>query len=339
MSRKLLPLLAALLLAACATPGVYPRGPAIQAPAFDGRAFVMADGARLPARVWPALAGKKLTEPAAVLIGVHGMNDYSNAFAMPAAWLEERGITTYAYDQRGFGAGPNRGKWAGSETLMDDLGTVVALVREQHPNAPIALMGLSMGAAVILAGESAGKLPATEGAVLAAPAVWGWGEMNIFYRITLWFGAHIMPNKTLTGERLEIWPSDNIEMLRAFSRDPLVIRETTIGSIYGLVSLMDRGFTGSARFGEPALVLYGKKDQLVPARAVRRMWERIPSQKRFLLYANGYHMLERDLQAENVWRDILAWLGDRTGPMPSVAGASPPAAEEVALPASSGMAR
>lgn len=332
MFRKLLPLLAVLLLAACATPGVYPQGAPIQAPAFDGRAFVMADGARLPARIWPALDGNKEAEPKAVLIGVHGMNDYSSAFAMPAMWLQERGITTYAYDQRGFGQAPNRGKWAGTETLTDDLSAVVQLVRERHKDAPVALMGLSMGAAVILAGEGRGVLPETQGVVLAAPAVWGWSEMNIFYRLTLWLGAHIMPNKTLTGERFEIWPSDNIEMLRALSRDPLMIRKTTIASIYGLVSLMDRGFQGAAALGEPALVLYGAKDQLVPARAVRKMAARLPAQKRFLIYANGYHMLERDLQAETVWRDLLAWLGDHGAPLPSLTSASPPKAEEVALP-------
>jgi alpha-beta hydrolase superfamily lysophospholipase len=332
MIRKLAPLLL-LLLAACATPGVFPHGPAIQAPAFDRSAFVMADGARLPARVWPALGtdGKE-AQPRAVIIGLHGMNDYSNAFAMPSAWLQHHGIATYAFDQRGFGAGPNRGRWAGTETMVEDLATVGALVQAEHPGAPIVLMGLSMGAAVILAAASRNELPEMDGVVLLAPAVWGWSEMNIFYRVTLWLGAHLMPGKTLTGERLEIWPSDNIEMLRAFSRDPLVIKKTTIGTLYGLVSLMDRGYEGASRLSTPALVLYGKKDQLVPARSVRKMAARLPGQKRFLLYANGYHMLERDLQAETVWRDILTWALDHQAPMISVAGAAPPAAEEVELP-------
>jgi alpha-beta hydrolase superfamily lysophospholipase len=320
------------LLTACATPGVLPQGPAIQAPAFDGRAFIMADGARLPARVWPALGtdGKE-AKPRAVIIGLHGMNDYSNAFAMPAAWMQQRGVATYAFDQRGFGEAPHRGRWAGTETMVEDLAAVSALVHAEQPDSPIVLMGLSMGSAVILAAASRGELPANDGVVLIAPAVWGWGEMNIFYRITLWLGAHVMPGKTLTGERLEIWPSDNIEMLRAFSRDPLVIKKTTIGTIYGLVSLMDRGARGASRLGAPALVLYGNKDQIVPARSVRKMAERIPAQKRFLLYANGYHMLERDLQAETVWRDILTWALDHQAPMISVAGTAPPTAEEVAL--------
>lgn len=327
MTRHLALLLLLLTLAACATPGVYPRGVRIEAPKFDGQGFVMSDGARLPARVWPA-DGK---EPRAILIGLHGMDDYSNAFDTPAKFFAHDGITTYAFDQRCFGAAPHRAKWAGTPTMVEDLAEVTMIVRAEHPGVPVYLIGLSMGSAVILASAGAKELPPVDGAILVAPAVWGWGEMNIFYRMTLWAGAHTMPGKTLTGERVQVWPSDNIEMLRALGRDPLMITKTRIGSIYGLVSLMDRGFRGAGRLNVPALVLYGKKDQLVPAASVRNMAKRIPSQKRFVLYTNGYHMLERDLQAETVWRDIESWIGDHTAPLPSVAGLPHPVAEEVGL--------
>jgi alpha-beta hydrolase superfamily lysophospholipase len=332
-TRSLIALAGLALLAACATPGVFPRGPAIGAPAFDEHAFTMSDGARLPARVWPATDAKgRETAPRAIILGIHGMNDYSNAFDMPAQFFARDGIATYAFDQRGFGRAPNRGRWAGTRTMVADLDEVAALVHTQHPWAPLYLMGLSMGAAVILASAGRHDLPPTDGVILISPAVWGWGEMNIFYRITLWLGAHLTPGKTLTGERVKVWPSDNIEMLRAYSADPLVIKGTTIGTIYGLVGLMDRGFHGARATGAPALVLYGKKDQLVPAAAVRNMARRLPD-KRFILYSNGYHMLERDLQREVVWRDIETWIADRSALMASVAGASQPLAEEIELPA------
>jgi alpha-beta hydrolase superfamily lysophospholipase len=41
---------------------------------------------------------------------LHGFNDYSNAFEVPAQALAWRGIATYAYDQRGFGEAPLRGR-------------------------------------------------------------------------------------------------------------------------------------------------------------------------------------------------------------------------------------
>ena len=35
------------------------------------------------------------------------------------------------------------------------------------------------------------------------------------------------------------------------------------------------------------------------------------------LYPNGYHLLMRDLSREIVWTDVLAFIGDRTAPLPS----------------------
>src|SRR5262249_47536372 len=47
-------------------------------------------------------------EVRAVILALHGFNDYSHAFAMPGPLWAEQGIATYAYDQRGFGGTPMR---------------------------------------------------------------------------------------------------------------------------------------------------------------------------------------------------------------------------------------
>ena len=74
-------------------------GPPIREPALTDEYFITADGTRLPYQMWRPTA-----DPDAVILALHGFNDYSNAFARPAAWWAERGVLTYAYDQRGFGA-------------------------------------------------------------------------------------------------------------------------------------------------------------------------------------------------------------------------------------------
>jgi alpha-beta hydrolase superfamily lysophospholipase len=317
-------------LAACASPVVIPRGPYVGPPRMTDDAFIMSDGAHLPYRKWspPAVGGAELA-PKAIIIGVHGMNDYSNAFSMPGAFLAQRGILTYAYDQRGFGDAPDRGHWAGTPAMTKDLQEVSELVRARYPDTPIYLMGVSMGGAVILAAEDEHRFLPVDGVILAAPAVWGWQAMNIAYKLVLWTGAHVMPAKTLTGARLQIWPSDNVPMLEAMARDPEVIKKTRIGTIYGLVGLMDRGYDGADKLALPTLLLYGKKDQIVPAAPVMNVAERIPGLSRMLYYTNGYHMLERDLDAKVVWQDIDTWIGDHSAPMPSIAGRAKPLAEEL----------
>src|SRR4051794_1228938 len=107
MIRNFCLLFAALLLFACA-PNSAPRGTAEVAPAIQGEVFRAGDGVSLPMRRWEPEG-----RPRAVIVALHGMNDYSNAFDMPAQVWAKDGIVTLAYDQRGFGRGANAGLWAG----------------------------------------------------------------------------------------------------------------------------------------------------------------------------------------------------------------------------------
>ena len=326
MRRSLSVMLFSVLLAvgACATPRTTGIGEDRVSPQLAEASFTSIDGAELPLRVWPA----PTDVPKAVIVGVHGMNDYGNAFAMPAEWFVNEGVSIYAYDQRGFGETANRGRWAGSEAMTTDLSTLVSLVREEHPSTPLFVLGLSMGGAVALAAADNGQLNAADGVILVAPAVWGWRAMNPFYKMTLWLTAHLWPSKILTGASLEIWPSDNIEMLRAYSRDPLVIKETRVDAIYGLVTLMDDGYLGAGALQKPAMLAYGAKDEIVPARPVADVAGRLGGPARFVIYDNGYHMVLRDLQRETVYKDILTWIEEADAPFPSIAGRTKPVAQE-----------
>jgi hypothetical protein len=58
---------------------------------------------------------------------------------------------------------------------------------------------------------------------LAAPALWARDFMPWYQRWLLGILSHTVPWLTLTGESVGVMASDNIEMLRALGRDPLVI--------------------------------------------------------------------------------------------------------------------
>ena len=321
-------ILAAGWLVGC-TPQVQGVGPSVVMPEISDQVIVVSDGHRLPVRAWHA-SGKETH----VIVALHGFNDYSNAFAMPAQWWAERGVTTYAYDQRGYGETTNRGIWPGTQTLVSDLFDVIRAVRAQHGESPIFLVGSSMGGAVILAayGSSISSTgvpvvpampranhvpPRIGGVILAAPAVWGRVTMNPIYRAVLWLMAHVAPGAHVSGKKLRITPSDNIEMLRALGRDPLVIKDTRTDAIYGLVNLMDAALEAARRLTVPALVLYGEKDEIIPRGATGLMIDRLDSRHRIALYPDGYHMLFRDRQAEVVWRDVLTWMEATDAPLPS----------------------
>jgi alpha-beta hydrolase superfamily lysophospholipase len=305
------------LTGSCA-PVVIAPGPAVTTPALQADRLVTADGTGLALRSWLPADGA----PRAAIIALHGFNDYGNFIADAADYLAGRGIATYAYDQRGFGETPARGMWPGVEALVDDLRVMTERVRARHPATPLYLLGASMGGAVIMVAMTSPKPPAVDGLVISGPAVWGRATMPFYQRWSLALAAHTVPWLTLTGRGLGILASDNIEMLRALGRDPLVIKETRVDTIYGLVNLMDAAFDAAPSLQTQALILYGENDEVIPKEPTELMIASLPAaaaggRQRLALYAKGYHMLLRDLQAETVWRDIVGWIEHPAQPLAS----------------------
>lgn len=302
-----------LFVSACSRAVVREGPPSTQAHLDESAStIVTADSARLPLAVWHP-EGK----PRAIIVAVHGFNDYSHAFDGPGKFLAERGIALYAYDQRGFGRAPNVGVWPGTDTLIDDLDTAVALIAQKNPDVPLFVLGESMGGAVAMLAkaDTVHPMPKVDGIILAAPAVWGRRSMGLAPRVALWVSRNFMPWLRVSGSGLQIWPSDNIPMLRALSRDPLVIKETRADAIDGLVNLMSDAQVAAPKVTGPVLMLYGQHDQLVPPGPVYRVIDELPSQPVApvtKIYPKGYHMLLRDLDAPQVLNDIASWVDSRT---------------------------
>lgn len=276
------------------------------------KSFITTDNTELPVRKWLPPG-----EIQGVIVAVHGFNDYSNFMKDTASFFNAHNLAVYSYDQRGFGATKSSGYWSGWPVMIADLSTLVSLVRYEHPDTPVYIVGDSMGGAVTIVTMTQSKPPEVDGVILVAPAVWARSQMPIYQRFALWLAAHTIPWKKVTGESLDITPSDNTEMLQELGQDPLVIKGTRIGVIYGLSDLMDKAFWSAENFTSKALLVYGEKDEIIPREPVINFYERLPStsdgRQQLILYENGYHMLLRDLQAGVVLNDIVEWIGASNG--------------------------
>jgi alpha-beta hydrolase superfamily lysophospholipase len=313
----LLPL--ALAASGCA-PQIIPAGLPVTAPTVSPHAFIMADGARLPYRAWLPQG-----EPRAVLLGLHGFGDYSvNAFDIPAPLFTAAGIAVYAYDQRGFGAAPHRGIWAGAPTLVADAIAVTRLVRARHPGIPLYLMGESMGVAVLLVAATSADPPPADGYVLLAPAVRGRASMAPWMRMVLEFASRAIPVVGFRAAAPGFAPTDSEEAMERWARDPLTAKEVRVDAVYGLVDLMDAAVAAVPRFRARTLILYGGQDALVPQEPMREMLRTLPpgAPHRFAFYPQGYHLLLRDRDRAVVTRDVASWVLDPQAPLPTGADAA-----------------
>lgn len=249
--------------------------------------------------------------PRAVVLALHGFGDHGRStFERAAQFWADQGIQVYAYDHRGFGHNDSRAKWPGAGRLIADFQDIAAAIRKAHPDAPLFALGHSMGGGVALAGANGAAL---DGLILAAPAVWGGDNLGLHFRAAAWAGAAIAPEKRWTGEGIvTIQASDNIEALRAMGRDPLVFGSPSSREFMGLVRLMDRAVAAAPTVKTPVLFLYGQNDQVTPKQPMETTFAVLPGPKTFKLYPAGWHLLFRDLQAETVWRDVAAWIEDRS---------------------------
>ncbi len=308
-------------LSACTSAKVMPGKQAREPQLIQSPVFQASDGTDLYARAW---LPKK--QPKAVILLLHGFNEYSGAFDEVGQSLAQKGIAVWAYDQRGFGRSAYRGLWSSAEQMAQDAAEMARLLIQQYPQQSIYLLGTSMGGAVALL--AANKLAEVEaisnsfpsnttqasvaGVILSAPAVWTSATQPFYQRWALEIAVKFVPGWAPTGESLGIRPTDNVALQRKIWSDPWMIREgSRMDTVAGLVDLMNKAFAAADQLKVPVLLLYGDKDELIPPEPIDRLWERLPKtqsatqQKR---YPQGWHMLMRDLQGETVLQDIAAWV-------------------------------
>jgi alpha-beta hydrolase superfamily lysophospholipase len=266
-----------------------------------------------------------------VIVGLHGMDDYANAFHLAGPYWADRGIATYAYDQRGFGRSPDRGVWGGDALMTEDLRTFVSVVRARFPRATIAVVGESLGGAVAIEAFASDRPPAADRLVLVAPAVWGWSSQPLAYQLALQAAAHLAPAKVFTPPGFvteHISASDNIPELEAMGRDGLLIWGARSDALYWLVNTMQHGWEDIVRIRAPTLYLLGAHDQIIPEKPSKAAAARLPAGDHTAYYADGWHLLLRDMQAHNVYDDIAAFIRDPAARPPSGAPPIPGASRD-----------
>ncbi len=306
-----------LLLQAC-MPRIYPAKEAIMSAHLFDDYFIAPDGSHLPYQTWVPE-----NQIEAVIIALHGFNDYNNFFQGPGSYLKNHGIQSYAFDQRGFGGSPNKGSWAGTDTLVSDLLVFVELIKNRHPGLPLFVLGESMGGAVVISALADNPDLVVDGSILVAPAVWSRDFMPWYQTAVLWTLAHTIPGKTLSGKNIKRIPSDNRDMLKALFEDPMTIKETRIESVYGLSNLMDKAFASAEDLNGKFFLLYGEKDEIIPNEPAKAFIKKLnpgsrPDQ-RIATYADSYHLILRDLGAERLLKDIAFWIKYPEQVLPSAA--------------------
>jgi esterase/lipase len=117
-------------------------------------------------------------------------------------------------------------------------------------------------------------------------------------------------------------------------RDPNSLISTRFDALYGLVDLMETASLSLGRIRAQTLLLYGANDNVIQKGPMRGALEQAGERPnlRTGFYPDGWHILNRDLQAETVFHDVEAWLSAPAAPLPSGAGPVLPALRDRSRP-------
>ena len=256
-----------------------------------------------------------------VIIAIHGYNDYSYSFEYPANVFKKFGIDTFSFDLRGFGKNMDHGNWFPLEVHINDIEIFLQKIKFKNPKKKIFLLGESMGGAIVVSMVNQKKIP-IDGVILVAPAIWDFTKKNFFKSTLLNFFSKIFPNQTLSGDGIiNVKPSNNIEMLKQFSSDSNVIHKPTLKSLNGIIKLMDKSFIEALTYLKnpryETLIILPMKDEIVPRKPLlsilrtKEVKKNVGKKIQIGVYPNNYHMILRDLEGDEVSREIKEWLTNR----------------------------
>jgi acylglycerol lipase len=262
------------------------------------------DGLELRTYQWPAVG-----TPRAHLLLVHGIAEHAGRYGHVGSRLARAGITTHAYDQRGFGgSGGHRAYVDRWSQYHDDVEDRLGEVRSAAAGLPVVLYGHSMGGLIALGYALADPpRPLPDLLVLSAPAidavvpVWKRRLADILAATVPRFAiANTFPKGALSGD-----PA----VEAAYLADPIAVHRTTARLGVALFREQNRVKSALARGGPlpvPTYVLHGTDDPIVPEWASRSMDGRPNVTRR--VYQGLHHETHNEPSGASVIDDTIAWI-------------------------------
>ena len=242
------------------------------------------------------------------LLVVHGFAEHSGRYEHFGAWFAKRGCAVHAYDHQGHGRSQGvRGHVRRFGDFLDDLDSMLAAVRAEHPGLRLQLVGHSMGGLIVAASlcERAPDVACavTSGAALAVSDALSRGRI-VAARVL----GRVAPRLALAAGLDPEGLSNDPEVVRAYVEDPLVFRRMTTSLASELMGAIERTAVAADRVRVPLLMLHGEADPICPVAGTRSFFEGLVVEpRRIQIYPGLRHEIFNEPEQARVFEDVLAW--------------------------------
>lgn len=277
------------------------------------------------------------TAPRAVVMLAHGMAEHSMRYARLAERLVAAGFDLYAHDQRGHGRSAEHGTLGhyadedGWHKVVGDLATLNHHIRQQHPQAPIFLLGHSMGSYIGMA-YLLGHSCSLQGAILsgsnyqpvalykAARLIAGFerwrlgpkGRSKVIDYLSFGsFNKAFKPNRTAFD-----WLSRDAAEVDKYVTDPLCgfvcTTQLWCDLLEGLQQITPVENLAQIDADLPLLVIGGDRDPVSDGTSLQHLAEALSAagmhDVQLKLYPEARHELLNELNRDEVSEHLIGWL-------------------------------
>lgn len=230
----------------------------------------------------------------ATVLLLHGFGEHTGHYHRFAAALVHAGFDVWGVDHVGHGmTGGVPGQFESIDQLVEHARDLATLIRTQHPDRPLVIMGHSLGG-ITGAALALSLQPQASGVVLT--------------------GAPFEGLPDIEGDT-ELIMSRDASYLDALEHDPLKFDTAPAeANLWRAISAQTDALSrGLSRLAIPVLLINGEHDVFAPP-ALAQRWGKLIPNAHVLEIAGGYHDIPNDAEHRQVVAHVISainrWIGD-----------------------------
>ncbi len=248
----------------------------------------------------------------AIILIIHGFSEHVGKYDYIKNKLIQCNYGIYRYDVRGHGRSEGkRGYIRHYNLFIEDLKTIIKLIKYENPDKPIFVLGFSMGAFIALS-YGINDFHKIDGQILSSPAViHSWFIRGLSGKI-LEYLSYICPNiKIKTKLHKFFLPNDTTN--KSNENDKLVLNQATL-RFY--VEFLVKGSCwlnqNINKYKVPCLLLHGEEDYIIDKKISINLFNKISSQdKQLKIYSGLKHEIINNCTENLIVSDVDAWINSR----------------------------
>ena len=261
-----------------------------------------------------ATGGRPASGRGPIVLFIHGIAFHGEPYGSIAAGFTSQGITLVVPDLRGHGRseGP-RGQLPLPHVLRADIGAVIERINSLYPDAPVVLLGDSMGGVVAADYAWRGE-KRLAGLALLVPA-FGLNREQ-WQKSGLDFGGLLRQGAVTLATEAKIGPSTRSEgFLKARLVDPLSLREVTPAYLLSILALQREWPRAAEDIKMSLFVCVAGEDKIIDNAAARTVFERVltpAAEKTWLKLDGAYHTVSWDPATPQIIAALVKWVLERS---------------------------